>query len=785
VLCHYFFAAGALFLAAAPLEAQYVPEPGHPGYVYGPTPLPTPTPRPRSYTVKPPVLLGDREVQIQGVKQMKEGPWYHLREGSTVQTNSFLLKADEIDYNEDTGDVQARGNVYLLHFENGEELWADQAEYNLDDENGKFWNVRGTAHLKIPPRQRLLTTTNPFYFQGNWAEKLKEKYVLHDGFITDCTMPKPWWMLRGPKFTIIPDDHAIGYRSWFLMRHVPLFFFPVIFKPLGDNPRRSGFLTPNIGNSSQRGLMVGAGFYWAINRSYEAAYRAQYFSERGFAHTVDVNGTPIQGTKFHFDFYDVMDRGVPGTNPPEKQGGYTLAGTVSSQLGDGFYGRAELNYLSSYLFRLAFSENYNDAINSEVHSTAFLTKPWGSYTLDFAFQRLQDFQSLTPGDAIVISQLPDVELNSREHLLWGSIPLYISWDASTGMLSRSQLDYRTSNFVNRTDVYPRLSTMLQWHGFSLVPSIAARETFWAESETQTPTAVQIVSKDLNRTAGEVDAEFRLPSFARVFNKPPKWMGDKLKHVIEAGATYKYVTGVNDFNNAIRFDATEVFSNTNQVEMWITNHLYAKRGDDVQEILYWDVRQDRYFDPTFGGVVVPGWCGQAACRNVVGSSLDLTAYAFLAGPRSYSPIVSTLRASPKPGIGIDWRTDYDPLEHRFVANSFTGVYYFRKFYSVTVGEDSLRPNPAVEGPADQITGSFNWGNDTRRGLNAGVQGLYDIHFHALRFVMSQVTYNTDCCGLSVQYGKWNIGPRFDTVFRVALSVANIGSFGTLRRQAELF
>ena len=88
-------------------------QPGQPGYILGPTPTPTPLARPRSYKVQPPVPLAEREVLIQGLQQMKEGAWYRLRGGSQVQTNSFLLKADDIDYNEDTGDVEARGSVYL------------------------------------------------------------------------------------------------------------------------------------------------------------------------------------------------------------------------------------------------------------------------------------------------------------------------------------------------------------------------------------------------------------------------------------------------------------------------------------------------------------------------------------------------------------------------------------------------------------------------------------------------------------------------------------------------
>ncbi len=715
---------------------------------------------------------------------MKEGSWYHLRGGSKVQTNSFLLKADDIDYNEDTGDVQARGSVYLLHFENGEELFADQAVYNLDDERGKFWNVHGNAHLKIPARPRLLTTSSPFYFQGKWAERVKEQYILHDGFITDCKMPSPWWILRGPKFTIVPDDHATGYRSLFLMRHVPLFFFPVLYKPLGEEPRRSGFLTPNLGNSSQRGQMVGAGFYWVINRSYDVAYRAQYFSERGFAHTVNFSGKPMEGTEVTAEVYGVNDRGLPGTNPPQKQGGYTVQGKVTSQLPAGFYGRAEINYLSSYVFRQAFTESYNDAISSELHSAGFIAKPWKYYTFNLIFRQVENFQSVAQDDKIVIRKLPEAQFNSRDHLIWNRIPIWLSWDLSTGLLSRRQIDFQSANFVQRSDVYPRLSSFLQWNGFSLTPSVAARETFWAQTQNRVNNGIQILSKDLNRTAGEVDVDLRLPSLARVY-KPPKWMGDKVKHVIEAGATYKYVGGVNQFNSAIRFDATEIFSNTNQLEWWITNRLYSKRGDNVEEIFSWDVRQDRYFDPTFGGAVTPGWCGQPACRNVVGSSIDLTAYAFLDGPRSYSPIVSTMRMSPKPGLTAEWRTDFDPLHNRVVANSFVGYYYFKKIYAISVGQDSLRYDPVLEPSANQINAGFHFGSDTRPGLNAGISALYDIHLHTLRDVMSQVTYNTDCCGWSVQYGKWNVGVRFDTVFRLSLTIANIGSFGTLRKQELMF
>ena len=53
------------------------------------------------------------------------------------------------------------------------------------------------------------------------------------------------------------------------------------------------------------------------------------------------------------------------------------------------------------------------------------------------------------------------------------------------------------------------------------------------------------------------------------------------------------------------------------------------------------------------------------------------------------------------------------------------------------------------------------------------------------MQSQFSYNTDCCGYSIQYRRFNVGTRDENQFRVAFAIANIGSFGTLRRQERMF
>jgi LPS-assembly protein len=730
--------------------------------------------------IQPPVPVVHNEVFISASKQMKEGSWYRLRGASLIQTDSFLLKADDIDYDEDSGDVDARGNVYLQKFEGGEELWCVRAVYNVNDETGKFWEVRGQTPMHIEARPRVLTSTNPFYFEGKWAERLKEKYILHDGFITNCKMPTPWWVVRAPTFDIVPNERAISRRTVFWLGRVPLFYTPYYYKSLKKMPRQSGFLTPNIGNSSTRGKMIGVGYYWAINRSYDASYRGQYFTQRGLAHTVDFRGKPFAGTEFSGYLFGIQDRGIKSGNNVVKQGGFMTSITAKTDLGHGFTGRADINYLSSFTFRQAFTETYNESISSEVHSVGFVTRQWDTYGLDFVGQRIENFQQATQ-DPVVIRKLPEVEFSSRDRRLWKNVPVWVSWQMSGGLLRRGEVEFQTRQYVERMDAYPRVTTVLRWKDFALVPSFAIRETHYGDSREQ----FHIMGQDINRSAQEVDLQLVLPSFARVF-KAPKWLGDSIKHVIEPGVSYRYVTGVDNFNNIVRFDETELFSNTNQVEISLTNRFYTKRKDDVQEVFSWDLRQQRYFDPTFGGAVTADWCGQATgCRNLVLSTIQLTGYAFLDGLRNYSPVVSTLRASPIPGLGVEWRTDYDPLYSKIAASSFSIDERFGKYY-LSAGHNSMRYSSRYLSPnSNEISGRVGIGNENRRGWNAGFMALYDYRVGVLRWARTEVTYNTDCCGFSIQYQRISTGTRNENQFRVAFAVANVGSFGTLKKQDRMF
>jgi len=732
-----------------------------------------------------------------------------------LEDYSMLLRADEIDFNRDTGELEARGNVYYHNFDKNEQLWCDRMEYNTEEVRGKFYNVRGETHPRINAHPGMLTTTAPFHFEGQWAERIGEKYIVYNGWVTNCTLPDPWWKFKGKRFDVYPDDHAVTHNAIFWLRRMPLFYTPFYYHALGKTPRHSGFLTPNLGHQSQRGFLFGLGYFWAINRSYDLSYRFQEFTARGETHYVEARGKPIAGTEYDIVFNAAQDRGVPGSNPPAKYSGFSIFASGKSDLGDGWTVHGYGNYISSFRFNLEWTESFNEAIGSEIHATAFLNKDWSNFTFNVVGSRVANYQTsevnvaqpttanpnpnpIYDNNDVVIRKLPEAELSNTDTPLFDGLPIWWSFDSSAGLMFRSEPFYnlvnptapqvpgntlvdkfQTSAFTDRLHLAPHISGVLHLGDFHLVPTFGLYETFYSETQAPNGQYERAVSTPLLAGAREFTLDLIFPEFYRVFNKRTVF-GDKLKHVIEPRATYRYVNGIGgDFNRLIRFDETDLLANTNELALSLINRIYAKRGESVQEIFTWQLMQKRYFDPTFGGALLTGQ------RNVFEETSDVTAYAFLVGPRSTSPIDSNLRFNPIAGLTMIWQSDYDPRLHGITNSTLSLGYRWQKYF-FSGGNNSVHNNTILAPYANQFSFTAGVGNFTTRGLNAAFSALYDYRVSRFLSETFQVTYNTNCCGLSIEYRRYNIGLRDDTMQLFSFTIANVASpFGTLRKQDRIF
>jgi LPS-assembly protein len=735
-----------------------------------------PDPNKKVLPIRPEAPKDPKDVKILSDTQDVDGSWRHLRGNVRIETSDMEIKADELDWNLDTDYVEARGHVHFEYFARGEKLDCDEAQYYLDDDSGDFYNVKGSAASTIQARPGLNTTTNPFYFEGQWAERKDDTYTIHEGFLTDCTLPGPWWIFKGPTFVIVPGTYAITRNSWFYLKKIPLFYTPYFYKSLKKQPRRSGLLIPGFGTSSSHGYTAGFGYYWAISRAYDLTYQGTYYTGAGLANFVEFRGRINANSDFDLNVFGIKTGDV--TQGTSDQG---LHVTLKSKfdLGHGWEARGELDYLSSLAFLQQFTQSYNEAVYGETHSVGVLTRHWEDFDFNVVAQRNVSFLEVSPQTTIEIRKLPEVDFAEREHEVnvfdW---PFYVAFDTSAALLDRNQAEFQTRNFVPRLDVGPQITTAFHWKDIELIPTFGVRETFYGSSfePGQAYDTPVVIAQNVLRSARSVSLDLVLPSLERVFDSP-KWMGEKVKHVIEPRITYKDVSGINNFGRIVRFDETELLSNTNQVEFSLTNRLLTKdKNGTVKELLSWQLAYDRYFDPTFGGAVLPN------VRNLVQSEIDLTGFAYLDGFRHDSPIVSDIRFQSK--VNFEWRTDYDVETHTLVNSSFTMDGRIDQVFW-TIGHTDINTNPLLFPKTDQINAGVRWGKSNRRGWNYGGNVAYDFLLGRPTYWQVQATKNTDCCGLSVRYLRLDFGTTNRSEIQFAFSVSNIGSLGTLKKQDRIF
>ncbi len=773
--------------------------------------------------LRPAQPVPTEEVTIEADKQEKIGnvAFLHGKPDAPVriQFRDYILVADEITFDYDTGDVTAAGHMVFDGGPNDLHLEGSRGNYNTRSEVGKFYDVTGTTGARVRGKHVLLTSSNPFSFAGRVVEKAgKDRIIVRDGTVTSCTLVDPKWTFEAQRIDVVIGENAKLYHANFRLHKIPIFYFPFATLPVEKIGRQSGFLIPTLGQSSRKGTIIGESVYWAINRSMDATIGAEYWSSRGWSQRGEFRARPSDTSIINFKYSGVLDRGFG--NPRQDQGGEDVTLNAEAKLPWGFRGVANVEYLSSYVYRLAFAETFTQAVNSEVKSVAFASKAYDGYFFNAMASRYQNFQSTNNGDLITIVHAPSVDFSSVDQKL-GASPVYVSYDIALQGVSRREPDFITNNLVGRFDVHPRAAVPFHLGGFDFRPEVALRDTYYTQGQVPLAGAPTPVRDDVNRRAFETTLEIRPPSLSKIFAKPI--LNHKIKHVIEPYFTYRYVEGVDNFDQVIRFDARDIQSNTNEMEYGIVNRIYAKsnRGENctspgditqpdapspapvaaleekkpgscgvgVREILSWEVVQKYFFDVTFGGALVPGQ------RNVFTTTADLTGISFLTGYRRFSPIVSHLRIKTAKNTDIEWHLDYDTVLQRINASTALVTHHIGDYFIggsqaflETPSATNVFPTSTTTPPQrfNQLRWLVGYGSPSKRGLSAAGNVGFDVTNRFLQYAAAQVSYNWDCCGFSVEYRRLALGSvRNENQFRFALSLTNVGTFGTLRRQERLF
>ena len=252
---------------------------------------------------------------------------------------------------------------------------------------------------------------------------------MSSAWITVCDPEHPRWQFFAQHARIKVDKTAALVNANFRLLRVPLIWLPYATAPAGEKVRQSGFLLPVIGNSSSKGFVFGDAFYWAPNPWMDTTVGAELLSRRGSAERGHFRAKPWENTSINYTYFGVIDRGVPTViNPglPDQttqlvsQGGHEQRLEVISNLKNNWRFVTDWNELSSLTFRLAFADNFGDAINSEVRSSIFLTHNFDGYSFDVAALNDNSFLTVNPVQTSVsLRNAPEARFSSVDRAPFG------------------------------------------------------------------------------------------------------------------------------------------------------------------------------------------------------------------------------------------------------------------------------------------------------------------------------------------------------------------------------
>ena len=184
-----------------------------------------------------------------------------------------VLMADTVSYNQRANVVTASGNVVLLE-PSGEVLFAEYAEMTDDMREGF---LRGLRVLLAEDAR--LAAAGGVRRGGTEMELSRAVYTP----CVDCKGrgDRPLWEVRARRVVHDNVKQQVTYHgAWLDMAGIPVMWVPYLSHPDPSVKRRSGFLAPVYGVSSNVGPSVQAPYFWAMSEDSDITFDPILMAER-------------------------------------------------------------------------------------------------------------------------------------------------------------------------------------------------------------------------------------------------------------------------------------------------------------------------------------------------------------------------------------------------------------------------------------------------------------------------------------------------------------------------
>ena len=403
---------------------------------------------------------GDSEVNIVA-DQMQQvgGPRNLLIAVGNVEIirGPTRLLADRVELNRDTGQAVAQGKV--VFYDGPDRLVGERIDYNLKTGTGVVYQGSAVAA--------------PFYHLS--AERMDRVgdsvYELRRGVFTTCEGDDPPWSFRFGSGTADLDDIVYGRDASFWVKSIPVWPWVPFFAAALRRERQSGFLFPEFGQSSRKGVFSKIPYFWAIDDSQDLTVSLDAYSRRGLGIEGDYRYVMSREQRGELTVFGVDEflRNDPRLNENRGWAAFRHDWQITPRLSF----KVNANVTSDDLIFRDYGNRLADRANQRAETNVFVTQNWDTWSL---VGNVKWYQDLTTPRPIELQRVPEIKLVGIRQPVPG-VP---------GLLYET-----TAGFVNfirdvgpdgvRADFHPRLLMPIPVAGvFTVTPFAGGRLTYYDE-----------------------------------------------------------------------------------------------------------------------------------------------------------------------------------------------------------------------------------------------------------------------------------------------------------------
>jgi len=497
--------------------------------------------------------------------------------GVEITRGATRLLADRVELNRDTGEAVAQGKVVFYDGEN--RLVGERIDYNLRTGTGVVYN--GSAFAA------------PYYsITGERMDRLGDGvYQIRQGTFTTCEGDEPAWSFKVGSATADLDELIYGRDASFWVGKVPLIPWVPFFAAAIRRERQSGFLFPQLGVSSSKGVFAKLPYFWAIGDSQDATLTLETFSKRGVGAEGEYRYTlseqqrgAVNGFFIHEAWRDTQHR--RDTRNGEDRGLFSLKHEWQVTPRMAFRASSEVT-TDDFVLR-DYANRLQERTKQRAETTVSLSQRWDTWSLVGSALWYQD---LTTPRGVELQRMPEIRLQGLRQPVPGMPGLLYEVESSYTQFLRS-----VGPEGPRLDLHPRVFLPVPVAGiFTLTPFLGGRLTYYdqrvvGQRNARADGAVveETVREDrLRRQAeGGIEAESRV---SRVFDMDGTGGLAAVQHLIEPRATWLEIRG-EDQKALPRYDpAIDKVGKVSQVTYSVTNRLNGKTAAGPgQEAVRWEM-----------------------------------------------------------------------------------------------------------------------------------------------------------------------------------------------------